>query len=178
MREVWKEIPGFEGLYSVSSLGRIKSHKKWCVSKRAYIDKETIINPTDNGNGYQIVGLRKDTVRYSRYVHRLVAEAFCQKPDGCNYINHLDFDKKNNIPSNLQWCTQRDNVLYSADRMRHPNSVTHSSTGEKGIYKRGDRYRVVVDGKERPTVSTFEEALAVKRAIIEGGDPGGKFNSK
>lgn len=167
MTECWKDVKGYEGTYQISNTGRVKSLKKWDVSKRKYIDKETILTPTDNGYGYLVVSLRKKTKRKSHYVHRLVAEAFVSNPKGMPYVNHVDYDKRNNNHSNLEWCNQKDNVLHSAERMKHPKTITHSNTGEKYISKRKDRFRITIAKKEYGTCSSIEEAVMKRDKIIK-----------
>lgn len=152
MAEIWKDIPGFEGLYQVSNYGRVKSIKKWDVSIRAFVDDEHILNPTDNGNGYKIVSLRKNTKRYSRYVHRLVAEAFVENEHNKKIVNHKDYNKENNNATNLEWCTQKENVEYSSHRMCHPRNAKLPRSGYKYIKKvtskKGVRYEVNIKTKE------------------------------
>lgn len=163
MNEIWKDIDGFDGLYQVSNLGRIKSNllrNGWGTFK-----KETIMCQTDNGHGYLIVHLHKQNKRYSKYVHRLVAEAFCEKPEGCNVVNHIDFDKKNNEATNLEWCTTQANIHYSSNRMKRKIKGT---TGEVCIYKIGDAFRVVVKGIEYKRQKTIEDAIALRDAVMKG----------
>lgn len=165
--EIWKDIKGYEGSYQVGNKGRIKS--LWFINGTSKTRRDLIMTPTDNGNGYLIVFLNGKGSRKREYVHRLVADAFCEKRDGCEYVNHLDYDKRNNDAANLEWCTQGENVRYSADRMRKRRSVTHAKTGEKGIYMRGDKYRIVIDGKEYPSRATLAEAIAYRNEIMERG---------
>lgn len=72
---------------------------------------QKILKPDVNSNGYYRVCLRPIKKWY--FVHRLVAEAFVPKKDGCNIINHKDENRKNNKAENLEWCTQSYNILYS-----------------------------------------------------------------
>lgn len=164
MNEIWADIKGYEGLYQVSNFGRVKS-----LSMRngaGTFPMERMLSQTDNGNGYLIVHLMKNNNRELKYVHRLVAEAFCDKGSG-NCVNHIDFDKRNNVWTNLEWCTQGENVRYSAERMRMPKKVCKpTETGIKGIYKRGDRFRVVIHKKEYPSQKTLEDAVALRNKII------------
>ncbi len=171
MKEIWKNIDGYDGRYQVSNYGRIKSLYVWDVNKRDFVPAEKIMTPTDNGNGYLIVSLRKNRLRKNYYVHRLVASVFIAKRDGCDYINHIDHNKKNNNADNLEWCTQKENVGYSADRMKHRNSlhIANTNTGEKYIYFRKGRYRVVVDKKEYPSCVTLSEAVEKRNKILEKG---------
>ena len=124
MDEQWRTIEGFEGYYEISNLGRIRSLDRVCnthSSEAGRRIKGQIMTPTDNGNGYLIVHLKQNGKRSSRYIHRLVAEAFLEKRIGCNVVDHIDYNKKNNAVDNLQWCTQRENVQRSSHRMRKPH---------------------------------------------------------
>lgn len=161
MDEIWKDVVGYEGSYKVSNLGRIKSNI-YTIPR--------LMNPTDNGNGYMIIGLWKDSKRKNHYVHRLVAEAFVENPKGYKYVNHLDQNKMNNNASNLEWCTQRENVLYSVERMRHRKTVSHTNTGEMYICyrKKCRRYRITIDNKEYPSAKTLEEAIQRRNEILKG----------
>jgi hypothetical protein len=98
MEELWKPIKGFEGVYDVSSFGRVKNKKK-----------QTILKPCDGGIGYLHVCLRRRTIK----VHKAVAEAFLQKTEGKPIINHKDGNKQNNHASNLEYCTQKDNIRHA-----------------------------------------------------------------
>lgn len=102
MFEEWKDIKGYEGLYQVSDMGRVKSFKK----EKGYILKT-------NGRPYPGVFLYKDSTRKRVNVHILVAEAFLDKVEGKNQINHKDANKTNNMLSNLEWSTQRENIHHA-----------------------------------------------------------------
>lgn len=100
--EIWKDIKGYEGLYQVSNLGRIKS-----FSKR----KELIRKPTKNKkrNGYLEISLFKNNKEKRFKVHRLVAEAFIPNPENKEEVNHIDGNKSNNNKNNLEWVTDKEN---------------------------------------------------------------------
>ena len=119
MAEKWKDIKGYENIYQVSNLGRIRSldriyvqPSRWGTSMlKKY--KGKVLNPTDNGNGYLIISLRDDNrKRKSFYVHRLVAEHFLDNPNNLPEVNHKDEDKTNNFVENLEWCTASYNRTY------------------------------------------------------------------
>lgn len=167
MTEEWKDIKGYEGLYQVSNYGRVKSLTRWSVSVRSYVPAEVIMSPTDNGYGYQIVSLSRRTHRKNHYVHRLVAEAFVENPNGLNYVNHLDYDKLNNRSDNLEWCTQRENVLYSVERMRKPRKHHKlSSTGFKYIYYCTGKEGYRVKGPKREhCAKTLSEAIRIREEV-------------
>lgn len=99
MKEIWKDIEGFEGLYQVSNLGKIKSLQMYSI--RGYIKREKIMNPCNNGKGYCNIFLMKDKKRHMRYIHRLVAKAFIPNPNNLPVINHKD-EKKQRILMEVQ----------------------------------------------------------------------------
>lgn len=134
--EIWKEIKGFEGYYEISNFGRIRSLDRICGKMPSGAERKwagKMMTPTDNGRGYLIIHLKKDGKRWSRYIHRLVAEAFVDKPAGCEVVNHIDYDTKNNAAVNLEWCSQKQNVQHSIPRMRKPHN-RKTNTGEKYIH--------------------------------------------
>lgn len=113
MAEVWKDVPGFEGLYQVSDMGRVKSLARvmertgtWATSQ-----KERILKPS-LCKGYRHVVLCKQGRRQSFAVHRLVALAFVPNPATKPQINHMDGNKENNRPRNLEWVTSSENNLH------------------------------------------------------------------
>lgn len=113
--EEWRDVPGYEGLYQISSKGRARSF--FCDSTRCgdkHIIKQRVLKPTITRYGYLMVGLTdKNGKCNSRLVHRLVAEAFIQNPEGFPVINHKDEDKTNNSVENLEWCTRAYNNTYN-----------------------------------------------------------------
>ena len=110
MFEEWKEIEDSNGLYFVSTLGRIKSFNRYNygIILKQRLDKD----------GYLRVNMSFKEKKVNRAVHRLVAEAFIPKPLFCNEVNHLDFDRKNNKVNNLEWVTHRQNIAYSKKHKR------------------------------------------------------------
>lgn len=116
--EEWRDAVGYEGLYMVSSFGRIKSLYGW--NGRRYIKRERILKPTIKKQGnYQIyvVTLTKVKSRTCR-VHQLVAKAFLDNPQEYKSVNHKDFNPLNNHVDNLEWCTHYQNIKWSADNWR------------------------------------------------------------
>ena len=105
--EHWKAIAGYEGIYEVSDLGRVKS-LKYC--------KEKILKPQKDKYGYLQVCLCKDGHTKQLLVHRLVADEFVPNPNNLETVNHKDEVKTNNTVSNLEWMSREDNVAYSANK--------------------------------------------------------------
>ena len=105
--EIWKDIKGYEGLYQVSNLGRIKSFNYMNTGKEK-IKTPTLQkkHPMKQG-GYLQTTLYKNNQSKTVVVHRLVAEAFIPNPDNLPQVNHKDHDKTNNCVDNLEWCTAK-----------------------------------------------------------------------
>lgn len=178
--EKWVDIKGYEGLYMVSNQGNIKALPKYVSYTRKNgkrcqrKSKEQIMIPHDNGNGYQYITLRKNAVRKNYYVHRLVAEAFCVHPVGCDYVDHINNAKSDNRAANLQWLTQKANTLKSVSSMRKPrNKFKATNTGYKYIRFRDNRYvfnfASESEGIKNYTAhKTLNEALMRREAVLRG----------
>lgn len=115
MNEEWKDVKGYEGLYQVSNLGRIKSFVGW--NGNQYIKREKIMNPYKQraGKNYyrSVIKLKKNGIGQDKKVHRLVAEAFIPNPNNLPKINHIDGNPLNNKAENLEWCTQKYNIEHA-----------------------------------------------------------------
>lgn len=104
MKEVWKDIKGYEGLYQVSNLGNVRSLNY----NRQKIIKQ--LRPCKNIRGYWAVSLLKNNKRKTKMVHRLVAESFIENTKNNILVNHKDGNKNNNCAANLEWCTPQYNI--------------------------------------------------------------------
>ena len=109
--EIWKDIPGWEGLYQASNFGRIRSVDRY--DRLGRFHKGVIRQPGDNGKGYLVLPLKKDGRQTMTSVHRLVASTFLPNPNKLRDVNHIDGNKKNNRVDNLEWCSHRDNDLHA-----------------------------------------------------------------
>lgn len=129
-----------------------------------------MIKGTDNGNGYLIVSLRVRGKRKNHYIHRLVAETFIDNPLNKKEVNHIDFNKRNNNASNLEWATRQENIDHSIVNMKGKKHRSNSNTGEQYISYRSSAkaYRVTVNKKEYGSCRTLEEAIKKRDAIIKG----------
>ena len=117
--EEWRPVRDFEGLYEVSSLGRVRSvdivqeRVKYDGTIYLYHKKGKLLQLKICGNcPYYRINLYKDNKEYTKMVHQLVAEAFVPNPDNLPCINHKDETRTNNVPENLEWCTYQYNNNY------------------------------------------------------------------
>lgn len=118
--ENWKDIVGYEGYYQVSNLGRVKSVQRTIIqSKRKRLLKPVLLsNRKNNGHGYIVVTLcGKDKSQTNHYVHILVANAFMPNIENKKEVNHIDFNKSNNMVENLEWTTRVENINHYRDNI-------------------------------------------------------------
>ena len=106
-RTIWKDIPGYEGLYQVSNNGEVKS-----LRYRKKKDTQTILKSAPNHSGYLHVSLVKDGKTSTIQIHRLVAMAFIPNPNNYPVVNHKDWNVQNNAADNLEWCSHKYNCQY------------------------------------------------------------------
>lgn len=113
-QEIWKDIPGYSGLYQVSNFGRIKGLSRIVKNKaRQMVVRTKIKKPqTNKRNGRLFISLSKDGIKKTYSIHRLVAMAFIPNPNNLPQINHKDENPKNNNVENLEWCTAYYNTNY------------------------------------------------------------------
>lgn len=113
--ENWKDIPGYEGRYQVSDLGRVKSlpfMQRYLLRNgvEAYRrTRERVLAQQPNNRGYLLVHLHLDNTRRAHTVHRLVAEAFLPNPNNLPEVDHRDRNRGNANVDNLRWSTISDN---------------------------------------------------------------------
>ena len=104
MKEIYKDIKGYEGLYQISNYGNVMSLN--------YLNtgKAKLLTPINHHTGYQFVHLRHNKIKM---IHTLVAEAFLPKIEGKRIVNHIDGNKKNNRLDNLEYVTYKENTQHA-----------------------------------------------------------------
>ena len=121
--EMWKDIPGFEGLYKISNYGNVKALKRTLSHKihGTWTIKERILKPSLNGKNkkgyYFVVLFDKNKKPHNKRIHRMVAELFIENPNPKKFtqVDHVDCDKHNNFFKNLQWVTPKENTRRAID---------------------------------------------------------------
>lgn len=131
MEEVWKDIEGYEGLYQVSNMGRVRSldrEVKHIYGKQ--LKKGKILVLCNNRKGYKHVNLCKCGKINTHEVHRLVAKAFIPNPEKLRCINHRDENPENNRVDNLEWCTNKYNSNYGTIKNRLSEKHTNGKNSK------------------------------------------------
>ena len=121
MEEIWKDIEGYEGIYQVSNLGRVRPQNRDIVFKKG--NKNRVVGDSMrasyDGGGYQSIVLWNDITHKTIHIHRLVAEAFLEPPPSPNMeVNHKDGNKCNNCIENLEWVTHAENMKHAFENLR------------------------------------------------------------
>ena len=128
MTEEWRDINGYEGIYQVSSLGRVRSLDRIIEQVTRWGDihprliKGTCLQPHNLRGGYLGVMLSEHRQKKMTLIHRLVAIAFIPNPQSLETVNHKDENKKNNRADNLEWMSRGDNVRYGTGIQRKRNT--------------------------------------------------------
>lgn len=158
--ERWKPIKGLEDRYEVSDHGKIRSIPRIALRSNGVTQtvRGKIIAQRNSGiYGHKMISLNTPEGRIHRSVHRLVAEEFCEKPEGCNVVNHLDSDPTNNHWSNLEWTTPSGNHLHMREkgrgkvpRLKGEEVYTSKYTESQALkvieeLKTGEKHRVIAD---------------------------------
>lgn len=117
INEVWKEIPGYEGYFEVSTLGNFRSKDRIIKYKkngtRKYPGKNLKVELMQDG--YSRIVLMKEAIKRRYMCHRLVAETFIPNPNNLPQVNHKDGNRSNNCIENLEWCTQSENEQHAVN---------------------------------------------------------------
>ena len=168
--EEWKDIAGFEGLYQVSSEGRVRSLDREVIQKgsggkdwtRLYRGK--VLVGSSNPQGYKILNMFRDGIcSYKQSIHRLVAYAFIPNPENLPQIDHINRNKTDNKVSNLRWVSAQDNCLN--------RNTTSGVSGEKFItITKETSFRVKIRNMDAivydETFKTLPEAIEARNNYL------------
>lgn len=120
MDEIWKDVKGFEGLYKISSWGRVFS-----------VRNNKLRSLKEDKDGYKTVGLYFKSKQTGKLVHRLVLDHFIERPTPAHECNHKDGDRGNNKLSNLEWVTRSENIRHSFENLGRNRRPGHKNPNSK-----------------------------------------------
>lgn len=172
--EIWKDIKGYEGIYMISTYGRVLSVPIWRVIKSNKSLKGEFIsykNPhitlgNKERNNYRRMDLCCEGKITRKFVHRLVAEAFIPNPNNYPIINHKDENPSNNCVDNLEWCTQAENNAYGTHRIRQAATQRYSAPNRKEVVQLSLNGELI---SRYDSIAFASEATGIPRTTIDNG---------
>ena len=158
MQEIWKPIKNYESKHLISNCGNVKSlnYKNRGYSKILCLKK--------HNKGYFQVELSKNGKTKTFLVHRLVAEAFIPNYNNMPFINHIDFNRKNNNVNNLEWCNQSQNMLHSANGEKKPISTIKINHLKKPKVRKRNEKIIQYDLKNKK-IKEWEFIAQIKKEL-------------
>lgn len=151
--EKWIPIKDYEDSYEVSNLGRVRSKDRYTPTWNGQVFKKGVVKTLqEDKDGYFKVWLSKDSKKKPFFVHRLVAGAFISNEADLPIVNHIDGNKQNNLPANLEWCTRSDNDKHAF------------KLGLRKVTDGGTSKRVLRMNPEDGSVKIYESMSAASRA--------------
>lgn len=146
MKEIWKDVKGYEGLYQVSNLGRVKS-----------LIRNKVLSPLNRQHGYQAVQLHGKGGNARGFksfsIHRIVAEAFVPNPENKPEVNHINEDKADNRAENLEWTTRVENCNHGTRNRRCGDANTNNPKTSSPVKQ------YTLDGEYIATYPSIHEAM-------------------
>ena len=176
--EIWKPISGYEGIYEVSNLGRVRSCDRFVVynNGRKHKRKGKVLSQSYDAQKYYKVGLCKNGKQKNFSVHRLVAQAFIPNPGNKEQVNHKDETRTNNRVENLEWATTSENINYGTRNERVAKAVSKTKSKPVLQFTREGKFIAEFYGASEAsrdtgicTSSIHRVARGVKRYKTAGG---------
>lgn len=167
MSEEWRDVEGYEGIYQVSNLGRVRSLDRKIHN---YIKPGKILTPRNNGHSYFEVSLHRVGHKDKHvYIHRIVAAAFIPNPDNLPEVNHIDFDKSNNAVSNLEWVSSKENKAHF--RKSHRANIAEEHRKQKLTSKvlqrvKDNKDEIINLYRKGATINEISKTLSLGRDFV------------
>lgn len=153
MEEIWKDIPEFNGIYQASNFGRIRSFYKNKFGR--------ILTLTKKENGYLTVRL----ITGRKYVHRLIYESFIGNIPQDYEINHIDMNKSNNRPDNIECVTHKEN-MESASKKHNIDWIKKPSLHNQGKNKKLPSAEILIELRKQYDAQTIADKYGVTRKAV------------
>lgn len=169
MEEIWKDIPGYEGLYQASNLGRIRSLAHVVEYVKHYDDRDVVskhhfkgkILSQNKSSGYLSCIFSVDGKAVYPLVHRLVASAFIPNPDNKPEVDHIDGDTTNNCVENLRWVTSKENTANSISKGEHTSQNPYKKKAIRDV-DTGEVFESMLDAEKRYKIPRGRISGAIK----------------
>lgn len=161
-KEEWRDIPGYENLYQISTMGRVKSIERKAKNRNGYRTvSERILKPFKNRYGYFSVKLCKEIEKKTIQVHKIVCDVFLPNPLNLPQVNHRNEDKSDNRLENLEWCDAKYNVNYGTRTERVSKKL-------KGVFntKNSKAVKCLETGKIYPSLMEIQRNLGFHNSHI------------
>ena len=160
--EEWRDIKGYEGLYQISSEGRVKSKQR--ITRNNQTIKEKIRKPKIDKDGYCCVKLWIDGISKEYFIHRLVAQAFIPNPYNKPCIDHINTDKMDNRVENLRWCTHKENANNPISREKYlRNRYKVEGTHRISVYRPTKESIEKMAEKHKKPVAMYKNGILIKK---------------
>lgn len=156
--EIWRDVEGYEGLYQVSNLGRVKS------LSRVFSKGTKILKPLKINSGYFIVNLWKNNRCTHKLIHRLVANEFIDNPHKKKCVNHIDGNKENNNINNLEWVTPSENLSHAITNNLFPHDHLEKMRKDKLASKKIGMY-----DKNMNLIKVFKNSIEAEKELKSQG---------
>ena len=157
MKEIWKSIKGYDGVYEVSNFGRVRGldryvnygysdvlHKGQILKSRCHKNGYYVVTLSSwkQREGYENIGFTINGITHYKLVHRLVAEAFIPNPNNKKTVNHIDGNKANNCVTNLEWATQSENNLHAVYSLNYKRKPVGQYDKDNNLIKEYPSYKI------------------------------------
>lgn len=182
MQEIWKDIEGYEGLYQVSNLGRVKSMERYVINHSgvSYLIHEKIRKATEKKDknkkqGYMHIALYKNNKGKNYYVHRLVAEAFIENPENKKTVNHINGNKHDNRVENLEWLTYSENNVHAIEKGLNGTEQRRNKKGSMPVaqYDKDMNLIAIYPSMREAERQTGVDCRSIGKGVLKGWKYGG-----
>lgn len=166
--EIYKDIPGYEGIYQASNLGNVRSYSRETWNGKCFIYKPgRVLKRSLGANGYYVVAICVSGKQVTRTVHSLVAATFLSPVNGRYTVNHKDGDKTNNCSYNLEYASYRDNNVHALNLKLRKRKIQASDVPKiKMLFALGET-KTAIANKYSVNIKTIDNVLKDKLLVCE-----------
>ena len=171
MKEVWKDVPGYEGLYQASIYGYVKSVDRVVPKGKKHVltpIRGRVISPWIDRTGYLKVEMFKNGKCHKEKLHQIIARTFIPNPQNKETVNHKDENPLNNTVQNLEWMTNKENVNYGT-RIQRDREEFGTRVKRIAPNKNEDFYFTLHDAEAKTGIPRQSISYAIKHHTLLKG---------